>query len=188
MKMAHYFIAIPLPKELQRFYHRWQKELQTVFAYKRWMHQEDFHITLKFLGEAEITAIDVLKKKINQTLLPKSFIIELGTIGFFGAEQHPRVLWADVHLTEALQKLQQHIELAAIEAGFAKEKRGYRPHLTLAKKWKKDTLLTKEEWSRQKKHYAIPKQFNLQEIVLYKIHPQQVPSYEKAAVFPLNTF
>lgn len=187
--MAHYFIAISLPEELRKFYYSWQKELQTVFAYKRWMHQEDLHITLKFLGEAEKATIDVLKEKIYQTLLPKSFIIELGTIDFFGAEHRPRVLWVDVKLTEKLRELQQIIELAAEEAGFAKEKRGYRPHLTLAKKWEnEEVLLTKEEWVWQKKNHAVPKQFNLQEIVLYQIHPQQVPSYEKVAVFPLKTF
>lgn len=187
--MAHYFIAIPLPEELQHFYHSWQKDLQNVFAYKRWMHQEDLHVTLKFLGEAEIATIDVLKEKIYQTLLPKSFIIELGTIGFFGAEHRPRVLWVDVHLTEALRKLQKLIELAAEEAGFAKEKRVYRPHLTLAKKWENaEVSLTKEEWDRQRKKYAVSRQFNLREIVLYQIHPQQVPSYEKVAVFPLKTF
>ncbi|WP_405100506.1 RNA 2',3'-cyclic phosphodiesterase [Oceanobacillus sp. FSL H7-0719] len=185
--MAHYFMAIPLPEELQHFYHSWQKELQAHFSYKRWMHQADLHITLKFLGEAEMPTIDILKKKINQTLLLKSFIIELGTIGFFGVENRPRVLWVDVYLSEALRKLQQIVELAAEEAGFAKEQRSYRPHLTLAKKWENEFLISPEECDRLQKQYDVRKQFYLQEIVLYKIHPQQIPSYEKAAVFPLNT-
>ena len=184
--MAHYFIAFSLPEELKHFYHRWQKELQAQLSYRKWMHPEDLHITLKFLGEAEEAAMDALKEKINQTLLPKSFIIELGAIGVFGQESRPRVLWVGVHLSETLRKLQGLLEQAAAETGFAKEKRMYRPHLTLAKKWEEGAFITPEKLHMIQNQFNEAKQFHLQDVVIYKIHPQQKPSYEKVAVFPLK--
>ena len=183
--MAHYFIAIPIPEDLQHVYNGWQKELRIALPYKKWMHPEDLHITLKFLGEANEGSVTALIKKVSQLSLPKSFIIELGTIGFFGKYDQPRVLWVDVKKRNELLRLQTEIEAALYTIGFEKEKRDYRPHMTLAKKWKGVSVLADDRRRTLQEKYSLKQRFSVQEITLFRIHPNKTPSYEEVAKFPL---
>jgi 2'-5' RNA ligase len=149
------------------------------------MHPEDLHITLKFLGEADEGTVTALIKKVSQLSLPKSFIIELGMIGFFGKYDQPRVLWVDVKERNELLHLQTEIEAVLYTMGFEKEKRDYRPHMTLAKKWKGVSALSDNMRRTLQEKYSLEQQFSVQEIILFRIHPNKVPSYEEVAKFPL---
>jgi len=183
--MAHYFIAIPIPEDLQHVYSGWQKEIQTVLSYKKWMHPKDLHITLKFLGEADEGSVTTLIKKVSQLSLPKSFIIELGEIDFFGRSDQPRVLWVDVKKRNELLRLQNEMEEVLYTIGFKKEQRNYHPHMTLAKKWKGVSTLSEDRRITLQKQYSIKQQFNVAAITLFRIHPNKLPSYEEVAKFPL---
>lgn len=183
--MAHYFIAIPIPEALQDYYSDWQRELETKLPYQRWMHPKDFHITLKFLGEADESVIQQLIEKISLLSLPKSFIIELGSIGFFGLNDRPRVLWVDVKRSKKLMQLQAAIEEALVTMKFEKEKRAYRPHMTLAKKWVKDSAVLQGSIDALREQFSKSQDFSVRSITLFRIHPKQEPSYEEVAMFPL---
>lgn len=184
--MAHYFIGIHLPEELQHIYTDWQQQLKLKLPYKKWTHPGDLHITLKFLGEVDEERFAILQEKISDILMPEAFEIELGSIGFFGNGTRPRVLMVDVTSNDKLVNLHKQIEEATIQTGFSKENRAYRPHMTLAKKWASDSDLAKEVTTELQQDYTKKKQFSLSEISLFQIHPQQSPSYEVVAVYPLH--
>ncbi|WP_340003237.1 RNA 2',3'-cyclic phosphodiesterase [Oceanobacillus sp. FSL K6-0127] len=176
--MAHYFIAIQLPKRLQAYFTSWQNELQKKLVYKQWTHQKDLHITLQFLGEVDDNRIRHLTKALEEIERISSFDIEVGGVGVFGNPNKPRVLWAGVNKTNALAQLQRYVESCTMTVGFPKETRAYTPHITLAKKWDGTDNLGKDTLKDLKNTWNETWSITVAEIVLIRIHPKQTPKYE----------
>lgn len=181
--MSHYFVAIPLPEDLRGTYSAWQEKLNKSFHFKKWTHPEDFHITLKFLGEAGERQLKILNNELKLiAAAQEKFTVKLGTIGRFGLHDRPRVLWTDVSLNDSLHQLQIDIEEAAVKAGFMKENRSYRPHMTLAKKWSYGSV-SEEFFKKFQLDLNDSHQMDVTGFTLYRIHPKQLPSYEAVAVY-----
>lgn len=173
---AHYFIAIPLPEKIQILFSKWQEELKGKIPYKQWPYQEDLHITLKFLGPVADNKLTALKNELQTIKNHQAFSINVGGIGTFGNPVKPRVLWAGAEKTEALSSLYEKVEEATVNAGFQKENRAYRPHITLAKKWAEDAASVSID--QIKSDYTDRQTILINHIVIYKIHPQKSPKYE----------
>lgn len=185
MSTPHYFIAIPLPKPLKRHFSTWIEQLKGHLPYNQWTNQHDLHITLKFLGGVHQSQLNTLNQLLKSQSLSSVFSIRIGSLGTFGRTDQPRVLWADVEKTKELRILHQRIEKCALDAGFSKETRRYRPHITLAKKWNPSSA------------YGNLPQLNMQyegdeqrmivdEVVVYQIHPQKTPKYERVLTYALD--
>jgi RNA 2',3'-cyclic 3'-phosphodiesterase len=131
------FIAIPIPEEVKREARRWQEELRLVAPDKgiRWATPEQFHLTLKFLGEvdpARVEALTAATRAACQGVGP--FNLRAGGAGFFPNERNPRVLWAGLQCESgALQSLQTAMEAGVGEFAEKPEDRRFSPHLTLAR-------------------------------------------------------
>jgi len=130
------FLAIEIPKEIldqfERLHYRLDRSMTGVV---RWAKPGSIHLTLKFFGnitERDIRSIeDTLKGKAS-ALAP--IPIAVGTMGVFPNLSKPRVLW--VGITTGLRELtatQAEIEAVLEAAGFPREERAYRPHLTLGR-------------------------------------------------------
>ncbi|NSL50937.1 RNA 2',3'-cyclic phosphodiesterase [Calidifontibacillus erzurumensis] len=176
-KLPHYFIAIPLPEYLQDFFSIWQTYLKEEVSYKIWTYKKDLHITLKFLGPVDQQRLVKLQEELTIIEKIPSFTVEIGTLGTFGNLKEPRVIWAGVEKTKELASLQQQIENCAINVGFQKENREYRPHITLGKKWtgnpdhgKIEKLKSKFLHDKQKLH--------IDQVVIYRIFPERLQKYE----------
>ena len=183
--MTHYFLGIEIPDELKKYYKEWQQELKTILSYKRWTHEKDLHITLAFLGEVYAERLELLVESLKALSFSGSFALTLEGLGTFGKNNRPRVLYVDVHLKEELSQLQKQIVKAAEVLDFELDKRRYRPHLTLGKKWGAAFDLPEGRLSELQSQFQTRKHFEVTAFILYKIHPGHVPSYEKVAVFPL---
>lgn len=181
---SHYFIAIPLPESVQRFFSTWQDELEGELPYKQWTQQADLHITLKFLGAVD----DNKRKQIGQALQSmrefEAFTLHVGTIGTFGKPSMPRVLWAGVEKTPLLTTLQEQVKIRLENIGYSAEKRAYVPHITLAKKWQGKAA--EDLLENIIKHYTAQKEILVDTIVLYQIHPTSVPKYEPVCTYRLQ--
>lgn len=176
MTHPHYFIALSLTKSLKQKLAVWQKDLKTELSYKQWTHMEDFHITLKFLGEVDDKIIGSLNQKLKALSSLESFHTRVHSLGTFGHPKRPRVLWAGVDLTTNLSSLQKRVEELAVETGFQKEKRIYKPHITLAKKWTNgDGERIIEKFAKKVVEQSFP--LYIDSVVLYQIHPKNLPKY-----------
>jgi 2'-5' RNA ligase len=181
---SHYFVAIHLPEEQQRYFSKRQQELKQEWPYKIWPHQADLHITLKFLGPVADDNLRLLQQELKEIQKSDPFTIETYGLGTFGNTGKPRVLWAGVEKTEPLIQLQQKVEAQCSAAGFAKDKCAYVPHITLAKKWNSKEMKQTEQMLQNNR---IEKQiWHVENIVLFRIHPQENPKYEAVSIFPLN--
>src|SRR5690625_2331786 len=178
---SHYFIAIHLPETLQGYFSKQQEKLKRELPYKQWPHKKDLHITLKFLGPVADEKLALLQRKLQGIQPFTPFSLETGDLGTFGNSKKPRVLWAGVKKTDPLKQLQEKVEEICSDAGFEMEKRAYRPHITLAKKWNGaeieniNQILSGKNLEKQK--------WQIVNIVLYRIHPKEKQKYEAVSVF-----
>ncbi|HSM18936.1 MAG TPA: RNA 2',3'-cyclic phosphodiesterase [Hyphomicrobiales bacterium] len=97
----------------------------------RWVDPENYHITLRFLGDIDVNiAHDVadLLARIRR----RAFTLSVGGLGSFGGGK-PRQVWARVPPVPELMALQSENEQIVQRAGLPAETRKFTPHVTLAR-------------------------------------------------------
>ena len=126
--MIRLFVAIALPEAiLERL-----ESLGGGVPGARWASAETMHLTLRFIGEVpETTAADI-DQALHAVSCP-AFELTLEEIGSFGARSRPRVIWAGVASSPALDRLQAKVESALVRMGLPPEGRKFTPHVTLAR-------------------------------------------------------
>jgi 2'-5' RNA ligase len=131
------FIAVPLAPSVKEIVKNIMPQLQQELLFRKWVHPEDVHITLKFIGDAPPSALPALEAKLG-LIASRSmpFLLRLEGTGTFGSPSAPSVLWAGLGGSlQALHRLQADVELEAAELGYAPEARAYAPHVTLARRY-----------------------------------------------------
>ncbi|MRH42805.1 RNA 2',3'-cyclic phosphodiesterase [Aquibacillus halophilus] len=183
---AHYFVAVPVNDFIQQWLEDWQIQLNkdSNVSYKNWTHPNDLHITLKFLGPVPEDKVENLTVKLDQISI-KSFNLTIGQLETFGNPNKPRVLFAGVKKTQPLQHLFEKVEETCAQLGFQKESRGYRPHVTLAKKWSGGVLSDTTLMDIQST-FVETKEFYVNHFVVYRINPNKSPKYEVIKVLELT--
>jgi 2'-5' RNA ligase len=100
-----------------------------------WSRPENIHLTLKFFGNVptgRLAKISAAASRVAGEFSP--FQIRIGGTGVFPKASRPQVLWIGVEdPSDRLSELQHRIEEECAREGFAKENRGYKPHLTIAR-------------------------------------------------------
>jgi len=131
------FIAIELPAGLRRsvkaHIDRLRDEVPDVRA--SWIRDENLHLTVKFLGDTALTAVESLAEAMQRAAKRVSaFEMTIGDCGVFPLHGKPRVLWLGLHdPSEQLNFYHQALEDECAKAGFAREVRPFHPHLTIAR-------------------------------------------------------
>ncbi len=106
---------------------------KTRFEGVRPVKSNQLHLTLKFLGEVPESRIASIKQAIQSIDFP-SFNILLEGIGCFPNLNYIRVVWIGIREgSDNLKQLTNMIEKKLNPIGFPREKRGFSPHLTLAR-------------------------------------------------------
>ncbi len=129
------FIAIPLSTDNRNFLCEMQKKLRAFGADVRWTAIPSIHLTLKFLGEIQQSALPGLSESLRFAALPEPpFTLRMHGLGAFPDLRNPRVIWCglDGDLPR-LTALQEQVVSACQAAGFPREDRPFHPHLTLGR-------------------------------------------------------
>jgi 2'-5' RNA ligase len=122
------FTAIEIPPALRADLAR----LQNGVPGARWVEPENFHVTLRFVGEVDnaiASDIDAQLARIGAI----GFELAIKGVGYFADGAKLRALYAAVENNPALEHLQQKVESAISRAGVRPEGRRYTPHVTLAR-------------------------------------------------------
>jgi 2'-5' RNA ligase len=125
------FIAIDLPDQVRQNLAEIEQSLKPVTDTVRWVPPESIHITLKFIGEIPETRVADIDSAILG-LSWKPFTIGVRGLGFFPGKRSPRVLWAGME-APTMPGLAEQLDAKMELLGFEKEKRAFRPHITLAR-------------------------------------------------------
>jgi RNA 2',3'-cyclic 3'-phosphodiesterase len=97
-----------------------------------WVESDDFHLTLRFVGETpEDRAEDLAYALMGVRAEP--FDIEFAGVGHFSTGDEVRALWVGVRKSPALDALRHKIDEACRRQGFGNEERKFTPHVTLAR-------------------------------------------------------
>lgn len=121
------FVALSLPDEVRDRL----ADLEDRLPGARWVPPENYHITLRFIGEADGGLADDIDAELT-SLSGEGFAVSLAGLGSFGEGQKTRALYARVEPSEPLSRLQQKVENALQRAGCKPEGRKFKPHVTLA--------------------------------------------------------
>ncbi len=122
------FVALTLPDQVRlRLSH-----LCYGLPGARWVAQENFHVTLRFIGEVDGGAMEDIDAALAAIRAP-GFEIEVAGVGHFGSVGKVRSIWAGIKPVPALQHLHKKIESAVVRAGAEPDGQRFRPHVTLTR-------------------------------------------------------
>jgi len=137
MDMIRTFVAIELDDALKAAIRQVQDELKRapVARIGRWVSPDGIHLTLKFLGDVSSGRVPEITQAIERGCRSSApFPISLTRPGFFPNAHRLRVVWVGVDGdVETLLRLQRSVESELDAIGFPPERRGFQPHLTLAR-------------------------------------------------------
>lgn len=97
----------------------------------RWAVPDDYHITLRFLGDIDGRTARDFEEALAEVRCEPLTITLTGLDSFGGAKPHS--VYAAVAQDRALSDLQHEHERAARRVGLPPEKRKFTPHVTLAR-------------------------------------------------------
>ncbi len=131
------FVAVAIPEGVKVKMEAAQADLRHVLPERsvRWARREQFHLTLRFLGDVEPARVEALGEAIRAAC--RGFgplYLRAERVGFFPDLRYPRVAWVGVQdQAEQLPRLQQAVE-AATEGFTTQEKEErFTGHVTLAR-------------------------------------------------------
>jgi 2'-5' RNA ligase len=97
----------------------------------RWIDAENYHITLRFIGDTDFRTADELVNALSRVQRgPLS--LRLNGLDAFGGNK-PHSIYACVERSQALFELQAEHERIAQRIGFRAEGRKFLPHVTIAR-------------------------------------------------------
>lgn len=136
MAVFRAFIPIELPEEIRaslvQVADRLKARLEDVPI--RWVPAENIHLTLKFLGDVSNSNYDLLTKiLVAEAHNHQPFEMSVGGLGAYPNLRRPRVIWVGVEAPNEMLVLQRSIDTETARLGYATEKRGFAPHLTLGR-------------------------------------------------------
>jgi 2'-5' RNA ligase len=136
MSVIRSFIAIDLPSDvlhcLEDVSQKLKQDLGGIPI--RWVPVGNIHLTLKFLGDVSESNIDMLTD-ILQSIVSSvnQFELSVGGLGAYPNSHRPRVIWVGIEAPPELVAAQRSIESEMSRLGYTREKRAFKPHLTLGR-------------------------------------------------------
>lgn len=131
------FLALTIPSEVRRQLHAARSRLQQSLppSAVRWVHPEQVHLTLRFLGEVpadRVPALETALRPVGAAFRPLG--LRARGIGFFPPHRPPRVIWAGVEEpTGELARLKAAVDEAAAAFTTEQPETGFSAHLTLGR-------------------------------------------------------
>ena len=122
------FVALDLPWEVKEEL----SDLSCNLPGARWVPTDNFHLTLRFIGEANRLQAEEIDLALA-SLRGRSFEFSLSGLGWFEKNGRANTLYVGVERNEDLARLQTKVETALNRCGLAPEKRRFTPHVTLAR-------------------------------------------------------
>ncbi|MCC7049755.1 MAG: RNA 2',3'-cyclic phosphodiesterase [Alphaproteobacteria bacterium] len=178
--MIRLFVGLALPQEVRQRL----SFLTGGVPGARWDPPENYHITLRFIGEVEMGQAEDIDAELQRIQVPE-FAVTLASVDHFGPPEKARVLYAGVERSELLLRLQGKVENGVQRAGLPPEQRKFVPHVTLARL--KDAPVQRILAFRESHSLFRAGPVPVGEFALYSSHPGKGHSvYREEATYPLG--
>jgi 2'-5' RNA ligase len=126
--MIRLFVAIAIPAALKAQL----AMLAGGIPGAKWVPPENYHLTLRFIGEVEPWRAQEVDEALSAVRAP-AFELSLRGLGTFEKGGRISALWVGAERSEPLAFLQSKVETALQRAGLEPERRRFAPHVTLAR-------------------------------------------------------
>ena len=135
MNPLRLFLAVDLPAPAKDICRHLVGRLKEAGADVKWVERDNFHITLKFLGDVPEGRVAEVTGACEAVCLGRpGFPFSLDGLGAFPSMSAPRILWVGAAATGApFKELARGLETALGRLGFKKEERPFHPHVTIGR-------------------------------------------------------
>lgn len=137
METVRAFIAIELDPDVLAQVTKLQSRLQDDVppGFVRWVRPEGIHLTLKFLGDVPLDALEDIAQALRTARAGCApFALHIAGMGCFPNPRRPRVIWIGVDESSGtLERLAHNVERELGSLGYPPENRRFSPHLTLGR-------------------------------------------------------
>jgi len=127
------FAALEIPGDVRQSIASLIREFRALAPQLKWVRVDNFHLTLKFIGEVEPAKLDAIRSALAGVQCRADLDLRFRGLGFFPNDKRPRVFWAGIEAPPGLAQLASDIDGALTRLGFSREERPFSPHLTLAR-------------------------------------------------------
>lgn len=132
------FVAVEVLEKVKESLKKFIEEAQRIPgipAKVKWVKPENFHFTLKFLGEVSEDRLELLENHLSKSVAgSESFDMEVRGVGVFPGFQRARVLWMGVQEgADALKNLAERVESSLTSVGFPPADKPFSAHATVAR-------------------------------------------------------
>ena len=180
-KPLRLFVAVEVPERVRTALAEAVEPLRQRFPRARWVPPQNQHVTVKFLGSTYPRLVEWVTETVADVALDRpSFATRVEGLGAFPNARKARVLWAGLDDAGGrLEGLAADLD-EALAREFTPEKRGFTPHLTVARF---DPSVGLDP--REIRYESEP--FEIDRIVVFRSHLRRpAPVYEPLATFALG--
>ena len=130
------FLALELPKTVRN---KLSAHTELISGYDkmqqiRWLSNENYHLTLAFLGNVDYVLISTLKLRLEQILSSKQAVpFRFSEITPFPFSGTPKIAAAMLEYSDELVQIQHNTAKCVRAFGISLERRRFTPHVTLGR-------------------------------------------------------
>lgn len=127
------FIAIEFDQEMKDYFSQTQTKLMEFSKKGNYTPVENFHLTLRFIGEVTKNEVQPLMIALEESVSrAKSFPLQLSHLGFF-PKGKTTVVWAGLNKSPQLEKMFSNLEKNLNKQGFKRDRKAFNAHVTLGR-------------------------------------------------------
>lgn len=180
--MPRLFIGLDIPPDVSAQIHL----LSGGIPGARWTKEDNYHVTLTFIGEVSEAQIDDVDEALAGIDCP-AFDLEIAGTGSFAQGDDPKVLWLGVTENPTLRLLKQRIDSALDRYDIPFERRSrFTPHVTMARfrHMPDEQKIAEFMQAHNLKHFT---PIAVEDFVLYESYSgSEGPVYQPMEYYPLG--
>lgn len=135
--MIRLFVALNIPQNIKEEIIRLRNRIITNPLDYKWEGPDKLHLTLKFIGEVDENLVEKTQEEISFINEYKAFNCSLSKFGFFYSGKEPKILWLGLNIDEKIFGLVERLNEELVKFGIERERKKFKPHLTLMRVRKK---------------------------------------------------
>lgn len=140
----------------------------------------NWHLTFRFLGEIDDTAYDRLLMALDQADLGERFATKVEGFGAFPNARRATVTWLGIMAEhDALARLAAAVDEACFDAGFERDDRPFKGHLTISR-------VRPPQDVGGSAGGPPPVSFMVEQVTVFRSHLDGATWYERLEAFPLR--
>lgn len=185
-KPLRLFAAVDLPERVRERIERGIEPWRDRLPGGRWVRPENWHVTVKFLGRTFPRLVDVVHRACREAAaVIRPFRVGVEGMGVFPGSGRARVLWVGLDDRDGgLPALARALD-DRLADDFPPEKRGFSPHLTVAR-FNPPAVVREHAEELAGTEFDV-EPFGVGELVLYRSHlSPKGARYEPLERFPLR--